>query len=329
MHAPTLRWVGQYHDTVSGFDHHSARFSDPGSGRFISPYPSGVADAIDGLAPSWLLDLCAYAGGQVPRSLRIHCCVLAPCRAQGVSMSFLISVQMFMVALTLAAFSDALAAQAQSASSTRQDFAWVDLNDCRKPKQKPPAIAPEDYEEYNLQRRYLAFEAGRPCIVMDSFIERLGGSSSPGMRTLGARKYRLERGKWVEASMAFLFFPYAIRRQQDGRLFYIVAMLREDVSDGTVGSHWYPLVYSAEPATPSAQAPADASNIDFVSEPQGAVLQGLAVVLNQRLKAGLIKTRSQEDADRERRRIRQLLKTAWETVPVAERVAVDADGLPR
>jgi RHS repeat-associated protein len=62
-HQP-LRYVGQYHDEDSGLDYHGARFFDPGTGRFISPDPMGVTDAIDGLALSRLLDLYAYAGGQ-------------------------------------------------------------------------------------------------------------------------------------------------------------------------------------------------------------------------------------------------------------------------
>jgi RHS repeat-associated protein len=63
VHQP-LRYVGQYHDAESGLDYHGARFFEPGARRFISPDPAGVADAIDGLAPSYLLDLYAYAGGQ-------------------------------------------------------------------------------------------------------------------------------------------------------------------------------------------------------------------------------------------------------------------------
>lgn len=229
----------------------------------------------------------------------------------------------------MAAFAHVSVAEVPSITANHRDFVWVDLSDCSKPKLKPPALPPEDYEEYNFQRRYLALEAGRPCVVMDSYIERLGGSPSPGMRTLGARKYRLERGKWMDAPIAFRYFPYAIRRQQDGRIFYIVAMLWMDVGDNMVVGHWDPEVYALNARALSGQAPADASDIDFISEPQGAVLQGLAVVLNQRLKAGLTKTSSQEETDTEHRRIRLLLKSAWEHLPPSERVAVDADGLPR
>lgn len=247
-------------------------------------------------------------------------------------MSFRLSTQSLVGALVLSALSRASMAQQHPTSAVavgRPDFAWVDLSACPIPRLKPPVVPPEDYEEYNFQRRYLAFEAGRPCIVMDSYIERLGGNSSPGMRTLGARKFRLERGKWVEASMVFLYFPYAIRRQRDGRLFYVMALVPEDIRDGTVGRPWAPRTYSALPASPGGQAPVNASDILPTEETQADVLQGLAVVLNQRLNAGLIKVAAQEDAEIERQRIRLLLQTAWEHLPPPERVPVNADGLPR
>lgn len=262
-----------------------------------------------------------------------------PCRMQSFSlapdlgirslMSFRISVQPLAVALAIAAFAHVSAAQAQSVPGTLQDFAWVDLSDCRKPKLKPPAVAPEDYEEYNFERRFLALEEGRPCIVMDSFIERLSGSASPGMRTLGTRKYRFEHGKWVYAPIAFGYFPYAIRRNQDGRTFYVEALLAEDLLDGSIGSLWSPQVYSWKGQESNRTTVTDASAIDWIQKPEGAVLQGLAVVLTQRLRSETSKPATQERAERERKRIRQLIETAWETLPPAERVAVDADGLPR
>jgi len=63
VHQP-LRYVGQYHDDDSGLDYHGARYFAPQSGRFISPDPRGVADAVNEIAGDFLLDLYAYAGGQ-------------------------------------------------------------------------------------------------------------------------------------------------------------------------------------------------------------------------------------------------------------------------
>lgn len=61
-HQP-LRYAGQYHDDDSGLDYHGARYFEPRTGRFISPDPAGVADAVSEAAPGHLLDLYAYAGG--------------------------------------------------------------------------------------------------------------------------------------------------------------------------------------------------------------------------------------------------------------------------
>ena len=225
-----------------------------------------------------------------------------------------------------------LSAQVSAASdepAVQKAYSWVDLSACKRPKRRPPAVPAEDYEEYNFERRFLALEPGRPCIVMDSFIERLFGSSSPGMRTLGTRKYRFENGKWVHLPLIFPYFPYAIRRLSDGRVFYIVAMLQEDVGDNMVASSWSTDVFTLR-ADGTQQRDFDPIvAIDTAEAPHGEMLQGLAVVLSSRLRLGLLKPASAEHLDRERKRIRRLLKTAWETVPPANRVAVDAEGLPR
>ena len=63
VHQP-LRYVGQYQDDESGLAYHGARYFDPRSGRFLSPDPEGIADAISGVPAPLLLDLYAYAGGQ-------------------------------------------------------------------------------------------------------------------------------------------------------------------------------------------------------------------------------------------------------------------------
>jgi len=63
VHQP-LRYVGQYHDDESGLVYHGARYFDPGSGRFLSPDPAGIADATSGVPAPLLLDLYAYAGGR-------------------------------------------------------------------------------------------------------------------------------------------------------------------------------------------------------------------------------------------------------------------------
>ncbi|MCY4756500.1 RHS repeat-associated core domain-containing protein [Pelomonas aquatica] len=63
IHQP-LRHVGQVQDEDSGLIYRSARFLEPGAGRFISPDPAGIADAVNATGPAHLLDLYAFAAGQ-------------------------------------------------------------------------------------------------------------------------------------------------------------------------------------------------------------------------------------------------------------------------
>lgn len=62
-HQP-LRYVGQYYDDDSALVYHGARYFDPVKGRFLSPDPLGVGDALSNVAAPLLLDLYAYAGGR-------------------------------------------------------------------------------------------------------------------------------------------------------------------------------------------------------------------------------------------------------------------------
>ncbi|MBC7502564.1 MAG: RHS repeat-associated core domain-containing protein, partial [Herminiimonas sp.] len=61
--AQPLRLVGQYHDSETGLAYHGARFFEQASGKFLSPDPHGIADALRDVPASLLLDSYAYAGG--------------------------------------------------------------------------------------------------------------------------------------------------------------------------------------------------------------------------------------------------------------------------
>jgi RHS repeat-associated protein len=63
LHQP-LRYVGQYHDDDSALVYHGARYFDPARGRFLSPDPVGIGDALSNVSAPLLLDLYAYAGGR-------------------------------------------------------------------------------------------------------------------------------------------------------------------------------------------------------------------------------------------------------------------------
>lgn len=210
-------------------------------------------------------------------------------------------------------------------------FELVDLSRCQIPRVKPPPMPLESDEEYGLERRYLALEYGQPCVLMESYVEALFGSHSSGMQTLGARFYRFGRGKWRETKERFLYFPYAVRDLADGQLYFVVAVLEEDVGvkyPNASGTN--PNVFYRRRTPSEAHAPARSDGVfDRYPGPQGLVLQSLAVLLNQQLSAGSPPSTLESSAYVERKRIRFLLQAAWKTVPPAKRVAVDADGLPR
>jgi hypothetical protein len=238
------------------------------------------------------------------------------------------TVAILLQLFVIAGWPNAAAAQTKAPPVSFYEYEWVDLGDCRKPKVKAPRLPREDYEEYNFQRRFLSLAPGRTCFIMDTFIERLGGSSSPGMRAIGTRAYRLERGKWVSTGFAFSFFTYAIRRRQDGRIFYVEALLEHDLMDGSLGRHWSPEVLTSSSAEESPSFEGEMYSISRVDDSRAPVLQGMAVVLSQRLRSMPKEPASEEDRERERIRIRKLLGTAWETLPPESRVKVDAEGMP-
>ncbi len=211
---------------------------------------------------------------------------------------------------------------------TAQGFEWIDLSDCRVPRVKPPRLRPESDDGYLFQRRFLALDEGPLCVLMETYVERLDGSDSPGMRVRGARAYRFEQGKWKEGGVEFLYFPYALRRQQDQHVYFVEAVLEDDVGDSAAVVGWSPSVFQRTAAS-AGGARAGAWRFKRLFQPEGAVLQGLAVLLHERLRAGSLKRRSHDELEVERRRIRLLLQSAWEHLPPSERVAVDADGLPR
>lgn len=217
----------------------------------------------------------------------------------------------------------------QVGATARADFDWIELAQCRKPAAKAPRLPRDTYEKYNFQRRFLGLEIAKPCFVLDAYIERLGGNPSPGMRTMGARRFHYSNGEWFGRGSAFRHFPYALRRKQDGQIFYVVAMLGEDVGDNTAAGGWNPDVFVRAPVEDGDAVEKSGPTFDSYQEPVGAILQGLAVLLADRLRAGNGRGVSIQKLEIERKRIRFLLETAWQTLPMSARVAVDADGLPR
>lgn len=206
-----------------------------------------------------------------------------------------------------------------------RDFKWVDLYNCNKPAQKPPAPLSEIYEHYNFQRRYLRLGDDNQCQIMDAWIDRLDGDPSPGMRTLDARRCRFVNGKWVKTASIFQFFPYAIRRR-DGAMFYVEATQDGDVGDNMAAMSLTPRIL-IRMSLPSLRAgdPPKMGYTSYVGD-TGTVYQALAVILTQRLNET---TSTPFAREVEKRRIRHLLKASWETLTPDKRVFVGPDGMPK
>jgi hypothetical protein len=223
------------------------------------------------------------------------------------------------------------APQGGKVTDVSQAFEWVDLTKCTTPRVKPPAMPKESDEEYGFDRRYLALGAGKSCVLMESYVQALSGSYSSGMQVLGTRYYRFLDGKWHLAQMPFMYFPYALRRKEDGQQFFVQAVLEQDVGvkyPGASGQN--PGVFVPQRLSIKGQkhGPGDWA-FESDSNVHGPVLQGLAVVLSRRLRAGSLASESEIQIGIERKRIRFLLETAWQTLAPDERAELDADGMPR
>lgn len=238
------------------------------------------------------------------------------------------SCRFLIIALMSASWLASASAAEQIIAIARADFDWIELGQCPKPAAKAPRLPRDNYKTYNFQRRFLGLEIGKPCFVLDVYIERLGGNPSPGMRTMGARRFHYSNGEWVGRGSAFHYFPYALRTKQDGQIFYVVAMLGEDVGDATAAGGWHPQVFVRELLKDGDVAERSGPTFDSYQEPAGAIFQGLAILLTDRLRTGQGSSASSSKLEIERKRIRLLLETAWQTLPPSARVAVDADGLP-
>lgn len=219
-----------------------------------------------------------------------------------------------------------LCAQASELPVQRpQDFEWLNLSACRKPSLTAPPLAQSSYEKYNIQRRFIRLESGLTCQIMDVWIARLGGSSSPGMRVIESQTFKLLHGRWIPTATGLQFFPYAIRNRRSGEIFYIEAPLEADFDDGMAVRSLRNRVLTA---------PDNRLNSvgyrNYKGE-AGEIYQALAFLMAERLRQESTANHPAPAAAAAiaKQRIRYLLDTAWETLPKELRVGVDADGLPR
>ena len=120
-------------------------------------------------------------------------------------------------------------------------YQLLDLTACKEPKLAPPTQPKESYKAYGFRRRLLDLDGSGNCVLMDFWIERLGGSPSPGMRSFEHRFQHVVGGKWQPFETSLDYFPHALKAGGDGKVYLVDARVYEDTGDSMVtkgGGPW-------------------------------------------------------------------------------------------
>lgn len=236
--------------------------------------------------------------------------------------------------LRMVVFLLALSTAQMSSAQALTESQWVDLTDCKMPA-KAPKKPKELDKTYNFQRQLLDLDRDGLCEVMDLWIERLGNSDSPGMRTLDHQFLVFRQGRWQPFWIDLRYFPYALRTRAAGEVMLIEAALADDIGDNMALGGQTVRVFKAPKWQP--WVPVSVPQLSLTEIPSGleraGVLQELAVVLTRRLMAGLPDPirRGPGAAYRvqvETERIKWLLEVAHESLPASQWLPVDTEGLP-
>lgn len=103
------------------------------------------------------------------------------------------------------------------------DLVLADVTACKKPRVAPPPLMEENDERYNIQRRYIDLDGSDTCVLMEFWVERLSGSDSPGMRTIGHRFLHVFGKKWVPFETDLRLFPFLLRSPSTEETYLVVA----------------------------------------------------------------------------------------------------------
>ena len=221
------------------------------------------------------------------------------------------------------------AAQVSSAQALPDNSQWVDLTNCKMPA-KAPKKPQELDKRYNFQRRRLDLDGDGLCEVMDFWIERLGNSDSPGMRTQDYQFLVYRGGRWQPFNIDVKYFPYALRSRTTGGLMLIDAARADDVGDDMVIRHEVARVFEAPKWRQ--EDPGFVSRLLLTEIPPGSesasVLQELAVLLARKLATIRNSPNEPYKVQIEKERVVWLLQVARQTLPASQWVPVDAEGLP-
>jgi hypothetical protein len=110
----------------------------------------------------------------------------------------------------------------QAAPAVANDLILVDAGACKRPAAPPPPPVKEGAARYNVRRRYVDLDGSGTCVVMDFWVERLGGSDSWGARTLEHSFRHFYHGKWVPFETDLQLFPYLLRSPSTGQAYLVV-----------------------------------------------------------------------------------------------------------
>jgi hypothetical protein len=124
----------------------------------------------------------------------------------------------------------ACAGAAPGSDAIPADLALADAGACKKPRIAAPPPIREGAKRYNVRRRYFDLDGSGTCVLMDVWVERIGDSDSPGMRTLEHSFRHFYRGKWVPFSSSLQLFPYILHSPSTGQT-YLVTAPDSDIDD--------------------------------------------------------------------------------------------------
>lgn len=188
----------------------------------------------------------------------------------------------------------------QATSPVPNDLILDDVTDCKKPPLAPPPLMKENYERYNIQRRYIDLDGSGTCVLMEVWVERLGNSDSPGMRTLRNRFLRVVGKKWASFQTDLQLFPFLLRSPSTGET-YLVDAPDADI-DRIVGAGVIPEAFvrgSWQADDPTSLSHVHKFTLLPVGEGRSQIFRTLAAQLVRR-------TPSHKQTPAERERIRSL-----------------------
>lgn len=116
----------------------------------------------------------------------------------------------------------ACAGAARASDAIPVDLVLADAGACKKPRVAAPPPIRESAQRYNVRRRYFDLDGSGTCVVMDFWVERLGGSDSWGARTLEHSFRHFYHGKWVPFETDLQLFPYLLRSPSTGQAYLVV-----------------------------------------------------------------------------------------------------------